>query len=35
VLLLGLGALHYIRHLLIRQSVFDGTYVPRPTAVED
>lgn len=33
-LLVVLGALHYVRHLLIRSAVFDGTYVPRPAAVE-
>ena len=30
VALLGLGILHYIRHLAIAKAVFDGTYVPRP-----
>jgi TRAP-type C4-dicarboxylate transport system permease small subunit len=35
VMLLVLGILHFIRHLSIVRSVFDGTYVPRPRVDEE
>lgn len=35
VALIGLGVLHYLRHLLIARAVFDGTWTPRPPIGEE